>query len=431
MTNQEVAQYTLQALQAAGADAAQCIVSQGKTDELNVESGKFSLLRSLFTSTLHIKALKGGKKGSIRINRLEADVIDSAVAQCMAAVESAAADEAEQIAPFIQNGAFQEGVLTPDRGLLFDRIEEFLAQSSKKYPKVMMENLVACYSHKNTLYANTNGAEFCYEHGEYSFGSTFSAQDGEMTSSSSGSGCVVANLERPFMEIGMQKILLEDCEKQIATVPFNGKTVGTIILTPDCLGEFIEMTMESMLCDSALIDATSPLKDALGEKVAHDSLTISTVPLDSRVVCGERFTADGYPCENMDLIKDGVLQNFQLSQYGANKTGFARAKNSGYNLYVPSGETPLSEIIAGIDAGLLVGRFSGGQPGTNGDFSGVAKNSFLIENGRVTDAVSETMISGNLAQLLLDVVAISKESITDGMHILPWAAFGGVTISGK
>ncbi|HZK29555.1 MAG TPA: metallopeptidase TldD-related protein, partial [Clostridia bacterium] len=79
----------------------------------------------------------------------------------------------------------------------------------------------------------------------------------------------------------------------------------------------------------------------------------------------------------------------------------------------------------------LVGRFSGGNPGTSGDFSGVAKNTFLIENGEVKDALSETMVSGNLADLLVNIRAISSELVKDGSSVLPWIAFNGVVVSGK
>lgn len=79
----------------------------------------------------------------------------------------------------------------------------------------------------------------------------------------------------------------------------------------------------------------------------------------------------------------------------------------------------------------MVGRFSGGAPGISGDFSGVAKNSFLIENGKITDAVSETMISGNLAEMLNSLVDISSDTVADGESVMPYAAFSGVTVSGK
>jgi PmbA protein len=88
-------------------------------------------------------------------------------------------------------------------------------------------------------------------------------------------------------------------------------------------------------------------------------------------------------------------------------------------------------MIKGVKKGLLLNRFSGGAPGANGDMTGVAKNSFLIEDGKITDALSEVMISGNLASMLKDVTAISKERINNGDSILPWMKVGNIVISGK
>ena len=41
------------------------------------------------------------------------------------------------------------------------------------------------------------------------------------------------------------------------------------------------------------------------------------------------------------------------------------------------------------------------------------------------------MISGNLADMLKNVVAVSKETVCDGTSVLPYIAFRGITISGK
>ena len=115
------------------------------------------------------------------------------------------------------------------------------------------------------------------------------------------------------------------------------------------------------------------------------------------------------------LMKDApvqteVITNKMLSQYGGKS---------------------LEDILAGIEKGLLIGGFSGGQPGTNGEFSGVAKNSFLIEHGRVTRAVTETMINGNLGDMLQNVRGISKETDDSGLFSLPYLAVDGIVISGK
>ena len=88
-------------------------------------------------------------------------------------------------------------------------------------------------------------------------------------------------------------------------------------------------------------------------------------------------------------------------------------------------------MIEGTEKGLIIGGFSGGQPSINGDFSGVAKNSFLIENGKIVGAVSETMVNGNLIEMVKEIRAISKEYITDGSAVIPYVAVRGIVISSK
>ena len=41
------------------------------------------------------------------------------------------------------------------------------------------------------------------------------------------------------------------------------------------------------------------------------------------------------------------------------------------------------------------------------------------------------MISGNIIDMLNNIVAISSEQQSDGMTFMPWAEFDGVTVSGK
>ena len=79
--------------------------------------------------------------------------------------------------------------------------------------------------------------------------------------------------------------------------------------------------------------------------------------------------------------------------------------------------------------GALVGRLSMGNPAANGDFSGVIKNSFEIVGGQVGAALSEVMISGNMARMLLDVQAVSRERLDTGALLLPWLRIGGLHFS--
>jgi PmbA protein len=88
-------------------------------------------------------------------------------------------------------------------------------------------------------------------------------------------------------------------------------------------------------------------------------------------------------------------------------------------------------MVKSVKKGVLLARFSGGSPSDNGDISGVAKNSYLIEDGEIKYPISESMISGNVADMLMNVTAVSRERVDYGFSIYPWVAVSGVTISGK
>ena len=88
-------------------------------------------------------------------------------------------------------------------------------------------------------------------------------------------------------------------------------------------------------------------------------------------------------------------------------------------------------MIASIDKGLLITRFSGGMPSECGDFSGVAKNSYYIENGRIVHPVKEVMISINLRDIFMNIRDLSSERVNMGSSLIPWIQFADISIHGK
>jgi PmbA protein len=428
----DIAGYALEALKKAGADKAACKVVRVRKDEFNIEANKFSLLRTLFTDELYLKALCGGKKGVAVINKLDKESIARAVGDCVALAASALPDEAEDIAPKAENKTFDQTVGGPDMDGLFSRTRDFLGQLSDEYPKIVLESMATDWNDERIVYLNSNGAEFQCNREHYQINTMFSAKDGSKSSSFNGYGASLASLSVPFIDLDLHRELLADSEKSIDTREASGKYVGKVVVAPSCEDMIWQTIMECFLDDTSMVQGTSRWKDALGTKVADSKLTMRLAPLDPGIVGGERFTADGFESKNADLIRDGILTSFALSLYGANKCGKPRAATTAFDsIEVAAGDTPLADIIKGIDRGILLGRFSGASPGPGGDVSGVAKNSFVIENGAVTDALSETMVSFNITDILMNIVAISSERCKNGVRILPWCCFDGVTISGK
>lgn len=418
-------------LKSEGAEMAHCSAACGETREFNIDGGEFSLFRTLFDNSLSLTAVIGGRKGSVSLNSFEDSAVDRAIADCVAAANSSEPDDGWGLCPDANCDRFVKGAVEPDLDRLFFRVKELKETVEKDYPLIVMEQMIVSHDNVHSVYRNTSGAHFTKDAGYYSVSLMFSAHEGELSSSFLGSGAVTDNLDKPFIELSSIRRDLEDVQKQIHTEPAEGKFVGTMVLCPGTLAEFTDSIVENFASDGTILDGTAIWRDKLGETVADPRLTVSFKPKDERIVCAPSYSGEGFYIDDFDFIRDGRLESFVLSLYVANKTGKKRSPNSGSGLIIKPGEKSLDEIISGIDRGILVGRFSGGAPSSNGDFSGVAKNSFLIENGKVTKAVAETMISGNLAEMLQNLRDISKETVSDGYTVLPYAAFDGITVSGK
>ncbi|MBQ8162694.1 MAG: TldD/PmbA family protein [Clostridia bacterium] len=422
----------LQAAKEQGVQYAQCTVSEREKREFNVDGGSFSLMRTLFDRDVIITVLKDQKKGSVRINRFDEDAVLEAVRECVASSESAEADDAWAFADSPVEKDFLDGEPECDLEALFDRSRELMDQIREKHPKILMEQMITEHDRVEKVFMSTNSVKYRTLGGCYHFSLMYSAHDGEKSSSFFGSDVTLSKLDRPILECAMIEKELSAIEQQLDTQPLEGKFTGTAVLAPAAMSEIVLSTiLDNYVSDSSLIDATSIWEDSLGQKVADERFSMSMTPYADYVVMGDRYTSEGFVSEGFDIIRNGILKSFDLSQYGANKTGNERAKCEGWNLTVESGDTPLEQIISSIDRGVLVLRFSGGQPAASGEFSGVAKNSFLIENGKVTHALSEVMVSGCVRDMLKNVRAISQETLRDGTVSIPYIAFDGVTISGK
>jgi len=406
-------------------------VEASEVREFNADNGEFSLFRTMYDNNLYITAFKDQKKGSASINRLEETAIRDAVENCLKSAESGVADPAYAIAPKQENEVFRQGVYEPDIDRLFERTKELMTDIREQFSKIVVQQMIVSHTKKHSIYRNTNGTEFETFSGEYAVYVGFAGHEGEQTTSLCGSYFSTDSLEKPFMELGSLRRDLSDAQAQLNTVPLTGKLDGTVIFTPGCLAGLLYSMIGNFASDNVILEKTSVWLNKLNEKVADERITISAAPLDERILCGQRYTAEGFKAEDYDLIKDGVLKSFMISLYVANKSGFERAKNTSYGMIIEGGDTPYEDMVKSVKNGIIVGAFSGGQPSINGDFSGVAKNSFLIEDGEIKGAVNEVMISGNLAGLLNDLAAISKETVADGSIVLPYMAFRNVMIVGN
>lgn len=431
MTDNNTIEYCLNALKDVGADKAQCVLIRNRKYEMNVESGEISLFRTTFDVVLSLVAIKDGKKGSTSINKINEEAIREAVTNVMELAETGERDEAFDISPHQVPKEFIYGDSEPDMDKMHDLLKGFVTKVKEIYPLVNIMESQLTFKHVIKYFANSNGVNFKESRGLYEFGCLFTSIDKEKSSSFNYTGCSMKKLEKELLELGTVRKLLKESIEQLDAIAMEGKFVGDIIITPDCLGDFIDYYIYTFLGDKALISGTSALKDKLNTLVASPKFTLTSNPISKDICEGYFITGDGFEAKNIKLIDKGVLKSFLLSLYGANKTKLKKADNSGGGYIIDAGEKTFEEMVGNIKKGIMVSRFSGGSPSSNGDFSGVAKNSYYIEDGEIKHSISETMITGNLLELMANIKDISMERVDFGSAILPWICMSGVTISGK
>ena len=267
MNKKEIAEYALESLKKGGADKAACVVTRGRTDEFNVNAGSFSLLRTLFNDELSLKALCGNRKGVTVINKLDMDSIDRAIADCISLAKSSNPDEAEDIAEMTENKDFDQSTGTADLDGLFSRSKEFLELIGEKYPKLNLEEMTSDYNSAQITYLNSNGVEFNDSKDYYRMSTTFSAGEGEKSSSFNGYFAAFKSPDIPLIDMGMHRTLIDESVKSLDTRMFDEKFVGKIIVTPACDDMIWGTLFSCFLNERPLVEGTSRWKDALAHKL--------------------------------------------------------------------------------------------------------------------------------------------------------------------
>ena len=419
------AREALALMTAAGFDQAQVTALHTQLDELNVNHNEPSLLRSTESHKLMLLGLVDGRVASTEMADLSADAMRERMAALVDDARASPRDDANAVSSG-QAANIVQGPQSGDRELMADKVAELLAFRAKNTPKMMVDEGDAKHTLRRWHTLTTGGSDIAASIGCYSMGAFGTARDGAKSSSFNYTGGDTEDLSRlpapEYFGIGQ---MLRDTERMIETKPAGGKFVGDVVLTPNAVASLLGW-LQGQLSDMQLISGSSLYRESVGQAIASPLLTLRS-RFDAPGVAA--VSSDGFVTPDVTIVDKGRLISLTPSLYGSRKTGLKHVPVASDGWDIAAGATPLTEMVGGVKRGALVGRLSMGSPGANGNFSGVIKNSFLIEGGELGTALSEVMISGNMAQMLRDIVAVSTEVIDSGGMRLPWLRIGNLHFS--
>jgi PmbA protein len=419
-----IAERVLEQMRAQGFGHAQVTASHTAQDEINVNRGEPSLLRSTESIGISMLGLVDGRMAMAELADFDDEVIGARIAGLFEDAQVAPRDAANAVSSG-ERANIQKGPQEADFDLLATKLKDLLSFRESETPLMHIE---ASASHRlqRTYTLTSGGSNLACRLGWYAMNVLGTAREGKNSSSFNYAGGTTESLAglhtADFFGIGQ---MMRETTRQIHTQSMRERFVGEVVLTPSAVG-FLLAWLLGQLGDTPLIAGSSLYRDHIGQEVASPHLSVRS-RFDAPGVMP--ISADAFNTPAVEILRSGVLQATTLSLYGSRKTGLRHVPIAAGGWEIAAGDTPLADLVTPISRGAVVGRLSMGIPAANGDFSGVIKNSFAVVDGKIGPALSEVMIAGNIAQMLRDIRGVSHERIDTGATLLPWLRIANLHFS--
>ena len=185
---------------------------------------------------------------------------------------------------------------------------------------------------------------------------------------------------------------------------------------------------------------SSPWSNLKQELVVSPKITLSQQPDLQPYDCP--FDDEGMPTQKLDLITEGVLNQFYCDRTIARELNLKPTGNgfrpgldsypspSLVNLIVAPGNVSFDELITQLDNGIIVDQMLGGDADISGDFSVNVDLGYRVANGKITGRIKDTAIAGNVYQILKQVVALGSDRIWNDSCYTPSLIVEGISVVG-
>ncbi|MEM0906357.1 MAG: TldD/PmbA family protein [Pseudomonadota bacterium] len=438
---QRLASDALSAAQKAGADAADAYVSGVRGLSVSVREGAVEEAEHTEAIDLVLRVFVGGRSALVNVGA--SSPLKDAAERAVAMAKVAPPDESQGIAPKAELAKeiatdldLFDGT-TPTADALIERAHA-IEEAMRHVPGVTKSGgaSVAAYQSTRTT-ATTEGFSAGYQTSFHRHYAVAIAGGGtKMERDSWGSARRHLGDLAPEAEVG--RIAGERTVRRMGSEPIPTQT-ATVIFEPRSAVQFISHLLSAINGASVARGATF-LAEKKGQAVYPKGITVRDNPLKRRGEASRPFDAEGLAGTPLDLVADGVLQDFILDLQSARKLGLTSngraARGSGApspsatNIEILGGQGTIDDLIADRGPALLVTDLIGmGANVVNGNYSRGAAG-FWYDGGELVHPVSEVTIAGNLADMFQNAI-FADDAPGDYAINAPSIAIEGMTIGGR
>jgi len=225
----------------------------------------------------------------------------------------------------------------------------------------------------------------------------------------------------------------------------SGVKLLPVIFTPRGVASAFLSPIEVAFNGKAVLEGASKLKNKVGEQVFDNGLSLWDDATTAYGIGSSPCDDEGMPSQRTALIKNGVVSNFlydlqTAALAGTQSTGNGRRSGGSFpkpaisSLVIDEGGVSFEAMVEDIKEGLIVERLIGADQGNllGGDFGGNVLLGYKVENGRIVGRVKDTMISGNIYQVLARLLGVGSEARwVDGVLRTPHLYCSGLSVAAK
>jgi len=172
-----------------------------------------------------------------------------------------------------------------------------------------------------------------------------------------------------------------------------------------------------------VLEGAAPLVGKRGERLFDERLSLWDDATIHYRPASRPCDDEGVPSQRTPLIEKGVVAEFLYDLQtaaiaGSRSTGSGSRAGGGMPapsvsaLVIEEGDTAFEEMIRDMKEGLVVEILIGAGQGNvlGGEFSGNVLLGYKVENGEIVGRVKDTMVSGNIYDVLKELAAIGREA---------------------
>jgi PmbA protein len=192
---------------------------------------------------------------------------------------------------------------------------------------------------------------------------------------------------------------------------------------------------------ASIARGSSWLRDALGEQILPNHLSMIEDAHRARVPGSRLFDGEGLATHKRAIVENGILTGWTLDLANARKLDMKSTSNaargtsappspSNWNVALTQGQKSRDELARDMGTGLLVTSMIGSTiNATTGDYSRGAAG-FWVENGEITQSVNECTIAGNLRDMLMRMTP-ANDARLHLSRVVPSLLVEGMTLAGN